>query len=131
MDKGKISSFCPVAQVSPAYALIREPFTQGFAAIRSTPSVLQRARRVLPLYEQATSLLKQGIWGICAAEKPSIQARQAEQAPRPAMQKHPVEQSPRSHRRGAVPLMAAWSVADGLVSGQCHKRKRKVSFRSF
>jgi hypothetical protein len=88
-------------------------------------------RCVLPLYEQATSLLKQGIWGICAAEKPSIQARQAEQAPRPAMQKHPVEQSPRSHRRGAVPLMAAWSVADGLVSGQCHKRKRKVSFRSF
>src|SRR5256884_8716002 len=84
----------------------------------------RHARPVLQLYEQATSLLKQGIWVICADEKTSIQARQAEQAPRPAIQKHPVYQSPRYHRRGAVHLMAALSVAAGLVYGQWHKGKR-------
>ncbi len=99
--------------------------------IQKAEEFLQRARPVLQLYEQATSLLKQGIWVICADEKTSIQARQAEQAPRPAIQKHPVYQSPRYHRRGAVHLMAALSVADGLVYGQCHKRKRFVDFRSF
>lgn len=44
-----------------------------------------RARPVLRLYEQATSLLDQGIWVVCTDEKTSIQAREAEQAPRPAI----------------------------------------------
>jgi len=92
---------------------------------------LQRARPVLRLYEQAASLLGQGIWVVCADEKTSIQARQAEQAPRPAMHKHPVYQSPRYTRHGALHLMAALSVADGLVYGQCHARKRFVDFRTF
>ena len=99
--------------------------------IQKPEEFLPRARPVLQVYEQATSLLKQGIWVICADEKTSIQARQAEQAPRPAIQKHSVYQSPRYHRRGAVHLMAALSVADGLVYGQCHKRKRFVDFCSF
>jgi hypothetical protein len=86
---------------------------------------------VLHLYEHATSLLDQGIWVVCADEKTSIQARQAEQAPRPAIHKHPVYQSPRYKRQGALHLMAAFSVADGLVYGQCHARKRFVDFRSF
>jgi transposase len=92
---------------------------------------LQRARPVLQLYEQATALLEQGIWVVCADEKTSIQARQAEQAPCPAIHKHPVYQSPRDIRRGALHLMAALSVADGLVYGQCHTRKRFVDFRCF
>jgi hypothetical protein len=85
----------------------------------------------LRLYERAATLLEQGIWVICTDEKTSIQAREAEQAPRPAIQKHPVYQSPRYHRRGALHLMAALSVADGLVYGQCHTRKRFVDFRTF
>ncbi|MFL5697901.1 MAG: IS630 family transposase [Ktedonobacteraceae bacterium] len=92
---------------------------------------LQRARPVLHLYEQATSLLRQGIWVVCADEKTSIQARQAEQAPRPAIHKHPVYQSPRYKRQGALHLMAALSVADGLVYGQCHVRRRFVDFCCF
>jgi hypothetical protein len=86
---------------------------------------------VLQLYEHATSLLEQGVWVVCTDEKTSIQAREAEQAPRPAISKHPVYQSPRYHRGGALHLMAALSVADGLVSGQCHTRKRFVDFRTF
>jgi hypothetical protein len=86
---------------------------------------------VLQLYEHATALLKQGTWVICTDEKTSIQAREAEQAPRPAMPNHPVYQSSRYHRRGALHLMAAFSAADGLVYGQCHPRKRFVDFRSF
>jgi transposase len=92
---------------------------------------LERARPVLQLYEQATTLLKQGIWVVCADEKTSIRAREAEQAPRPAIHQHPVYQSPRYIRRGALQLMAALSVADGLVYGQCHPRKRFVDFRCF
>src|SRR5581483_10635878 len=83
------------------------------------------------LYEHALALLKQGTWVVCTDEKTSIQARQAEQAPRPAIPNHPVSLSPRYHRRGAVNLMTALSVADGLVYGQCHTRKRFIDFRSF
>ena len=99
--------------------------------IQNPETFLLRARPVLRLYEQAATLLKQGTWVICSDEKTSIQAREAEQAPRPAIQDHPVYQSPRYHRRGAVNLMAALSVADGLVYGQCHTRKRFVDFRTF
>lgn len=99
--------------------------------IQEPEAFLERARPVLQLYEHATALLQQGIWVVCADEKTSIQAREAEQAPRPAIRKHPVYQSPRYHRRGALHLMAAFSVADGLVYGQCHPRKRFVDFRSF
>jgi len=99
--------------------------------IQKPEEFLERARPILHLYEQATSLLAQGIWVVCTDEKTSIQARQAEQAPRPAIQKHPVYQSPRYHRQGALHLMAALSVADGLVYGQCHMRKRFLDFRSF
>ncbi len=99
--------------------------------IQQPEEFLERARPVLQLYEDATALLKQGIWVVCTDEKTSIQAREAEQAPRPAIRKHPVYQSPRYHRRGALHLMAALSVADGLVYGQCHQRKRFVDFRSF
>ena len=99
--------------------------------IQNPETFLERARPVLHLYEHATDLLKQGIWVICADEKTSIQAREAEQAPRPAVPKHPVYQSPRYSRRGALQLMAALSVADGLVYGQCHARKRFVDFRCF
>jgi transposase len=99
--------------------------------IQNPETFLVRARPVLQLYEQATSLLKQGIWVIWVDEKTSIQARQAEQAPRPAMHKHPVYQSPRYTRQGALHLMAALSVADGQIYGQCHARKRFVDFRTF
>ena len=99
--------------------------------IQDVEVFLLRARPVLQLYEQAAALLQQGIWVVCTDEKTSIQAREAEQAPRPARRLHPVYQSPRYHRRGAVHLMAALSVADGLVYGQCHPRKRFVDFRSF
>jgi hypothetical protein len=99
--------------------------------IQNPEAFLQRARPVLQLYEYARALLEQGIWVVCADEKTSIQARQAEQAPRPAIHMHPVYQSPRYKRQEALHLMAAFSVADGLVYGQCHPRKRFVDFRSF
>lgn len=99
--------------------------------VESVTVVLERARPVLRLYEHAAALLEEGIWVVCTDEKTSIQAREAEQAPRPAIHEHPVYQSPRYHRRGALHLMAALSVADGLVYAQCHPRKRFVDFRSF
>ena len=64
-------------------------------------------------------------------EKTSIQAREAEQAPRPATREHVLHQSPRYHRRGALHLMAGLSVADGLIYGQCASRKRFVDFCDF
>lgn len=99
--------------------------------IQDPETFLQRARPVLRLYEQAQSLLQEGTWVVCTDEKTSIQAREAEHVPRPARQKHPVSQSPRYHRCGALHLMAALSVADGVVDGQCHTRNRFIDFRSF
>jgi transposase len=99
--------------------------------IQKPQEFLARARPVLQLYEHASTLLEQGIWIVCTDEKTCIQAREAEQAPRPAIRKHPVYQSPRYHRHGVLHLMAALSVADGLVYGQCHTRKRFIDFRSF
>jgi hypothetical protein len=104
---------------------------QSWQHIQQPEEFLQRARPVLHLYDQASVLLKQGTWVVCTDEKTSIQARQAEQAPRPAVPGHPVSLSPRYHRRGAVNLMAALSVADGQVFGQCHPRKRFSDFRIF
>ncbi len=88
-------------------------------------------RPVLRLYEQARSLLTEGIWLVCSDEKTSLQAQEAEQAPRPARGKSPVLQSPRYKRRGARHLMAGLSVADGIVYGRCFARKRFVDFRAF
>ena len=99
--------------------------------IQEPETFLQRARPVLRLYEHAQSLLQEGIWVVCTDEKTSIQAREAEQAPRAACRSHPVYQSPRYHRRGALHLMAALSVADGVIYGQCSLRKRFVDFAAF
>lgn len=99
--------------------------------IQEPETFLQRALPVLRLYEHAQSLLQEGIWMVCVDEKTSIQAREADQAPRAAIRRHPVYQSPRYHRRGALHLMAALSVADGVVYGQCSKRKRFLDFATF
>ncbi len=99
--------------------------------IQEPEKFLQRARPVLRLYEQARSLLQEGIWVVCMDEKTSIQAREAEQAPCPAIPKHILQQSPRYHRRGALHLLAGFSVADGLVYGQCASRKRFIDFCTF
>jgi len=92
---------------------------------------LARARPILRLYEQAQALLRSGVWVVCADEKTSIQARQPEQETRPAQPGKPVLVSPRYHRRGALHLFAALSVADGCKLGQTFLRKRFVDFQIF
>jgi len=92
---------------------------------------LERARPVLQLYAMAQALVQAGIWVVCVDEKTSIQAREAEQAPRPPQQNCRLCQSPRSRRRGALHLLAGLSVADGRVVGQCASRKRFVDFQAF
>jgi hypothetical protein len=99
--------------------------------IHDPQAFLARARPVLQLYAQASSLLERGEWLVCVDEKTSIQARQAEQAPRPAIRGHCARQSPRYTRGGARHLMAGLSVADGHILGQCYKRKRFVEFQAF
>jgi hypothetical protein len=99
--------------------------------IHDPQAFLLRARPVLQLYAQASSLLESGEWLVCVDEKTSIQARQAEQAPRPAIRGHCARQSPRYTRGGARHLMAGLSVADGHILGQCYKRKRFVDFQAF
>jgi hypothetical protein len=86
---------------------------------------------VLQLYAQATTLLQNGTWVVCADEKTSIQAREAEQPPRPTQRRHVLGQSPRYTRRGARHLLAGLSVADGYVYGQCQSRKRFSEFQGF
>jgi hypothetical protein len=99
--------------------------------IHDGATFLSRARPVLQLYSQARALYQGGTWVVCVDEKTSIQAREAEQAPRPTTRRHARRQSPRYKRRGARHLIAALSVADGQVVGQCSARKRFVDFQAF
>ena len=99
--------------------------------IQNPQTFLQRARPVLQAYERAMALLREGTWLVCVDEKTSIQAREAEQAPRPAIAGHVAHQSPRYHRRGMRHLIAGLSVADGKVYGTCRQRKRFVDFQAF
>jgi hypothetical protein len=99
--------------------------------IHDPPSFLVRARPVLQLYAAAQTLLQTGTWVVCVDEKTSLQAREAEAAPRPAGRGHVAHQSPRYKRRGALHLLAGLSVADGQVYGQCAPRKRFVDFQHF
>ena len=92
---------------------------------------LARARPVLLLYEQAKGLLKAGVWVLCVDEKTSIQARQPEQQVQPAQAGRPLQLSPRYHRRGALHLFGALSVADGYKYGQTFVRKRFLDFQTF
>jgi hypothetical protein len=91
---------------------------------------LERARPVLQVYATAHALLPVGTWVVCVDEKTSIQAREAEQAPRPPQRNCLLCQSPRYRRRGALHLVAGLSVADGQVIGQCATRKRFVDFQA-
>lgn len=104
---------------------------QSWQHILDPQAFLERARPILALYEQAVALLKQGIWVVCVDEKTSIQAREAEQAPRPACPQQPMLLPPRYKRRGALQLFAGLSVADGLKYGQTFARKRFVDFQTF
>lgn len=99
--------------------------------IHDPAAFLERAKPVLQLYANASSLLRQGTWVVCVDEKTSIQARAAEQAPRATCRSHCQRQSPRYKRGGARHLIAGLSVADGLVFGQSRTRKRFVDFQSF
>jgi hypothetical protein len=78
--------------------------------IQDPSTFLARARPVLQLYAEARALLQAGTWLVCADEKTSIQAREAEQAPRPATRRQAAHQSPRYSRRGACHLIGGLSV---------------------
>lgn len=99
--------------------------------ISDPQAFLQRACPVLDAYAEAATLLEAGTWLVCVDEKTSIQAREAEQAPRAASRGHCQQQSPRYHRRGARHLIAGLSVADGQVLGGCTARKRFMDFQGF
>lgn len=104
------------------YHLWQHPIDPHFVAL-ATP--------VLQLYEQAATLLKQGIWVVCADEKTSVQAREGIHPPQPPTGQTPMHIAARYVRRGAVQLFAALSVADGGVSGCCRARKTFADFQAF
>ena len=134
----RVAAACPLAAVSPSTVgrwLLAEKIRpwryRMWQHIHDGATFLQRARPVLQLYAQAEHLLQEGRWVVCVDEKTSIQAREAEQAPRAARGRHCARQSPRYKRHGARHLIAALSVADGQVVGCCMTRKRFVDFQAF
>jgi len=95
------------------------------------PSFLALATPVLRLYEQAKSLLAQGIWVVCVDEKTSIQAREGIHTPEPATPDNPVHIAARYLRHGALQFFTALSVAEGYIFGCCRKRKTFADFQAF
>ena len=134
----RVAAACPAAAVSPstvggwlAQEQIRPWRYRLWQHIHDPAAFLERAGPVLQLYARAPTLLQEGSWLVCVDEKTSIQARQAEQAARPARGRECARVSPRYKRRGARHLIAALSVADGQLIGQCSSRKRCVDFQTF
>lgn len=134
----RVAAACPLAQVSVSTVgrwlraeRIRPWRYRMWQHIHDPTTFLERAGPILQLYAAAARLLAKGTWVICVDEKTSIQAREAEQAPRPSIRRHCLRQSPRYTRRGARHLIAGLSVADGQVIGCCTKRKRFVDFQTF
>jgi transposase len=134
----RVAAACPLACVSTttvgrwlAAERIRPWRFRSWQHIQDPRTFLERARPILGLYAEARCLLQESTWVVCVDEKTSIQAREAEQAPRPASGCHCARQSPRYKRRGARHLIAGLSVADGQVIGQCQARKRFVEFQTF
>jgi len=134
----RVAAACPLAAVSSSTVgrwLVAEKIRPWrfrlWQHIHDPTAFLSRARPILRLYATAGPLLQEGTWVVCVDEKTSIQARQAEQAPRAAIPRHCARQSPRYSRRGARHLIAGLSVADGQLIGQCHARKRFVDFQRF
>jgi len=134
----RVAAACPLAQVSVSTVgrwlrqeRLRPWRYRSWQHIHDPTTFLERARPILQLYEAARTLLTIGTWVVCVDEKTSIQAREAEQAPRPSIRRHCLRQSPRYIRRGARHLIAGLSVADGQVMGCCTKRKRFRDFQTF
>jgi transposase len=134
----RVAAACPETGVSASTVgrwlqseRIRPWRYQMWQHIHDPSTFLERARPILQLYQAARTLLSSGTWVVCVDEKTSIQAREAEMAPRPARGRHCLRQSPRYSRRGARHLIAGLSVADGEVMGCCRTRKRFVDFQSF
>jgi hypothetical protein len=104
----RVAAACPLAAVSSSTVgrwLLAEKIRpwryRSWQHIHDRTAFLVRARPVLRLYAQARPLLQEGAWVVCVDEKTSIQARQAEQAPRPARGRHCARHSPRYKRHGA------------------------------
>lgn len=98
---------------------------------RIDENFVAKAAPVLNLYAQAKFLLLAGFWVVCVDEKTSIQARFGLHPNRAAAVKQPVHFAARYKRKGALHLIAALSVAEGLIYGCCRPTKKFLDFQAF
>ncbi len=95
------------------------------------PQFVEKAGRVLDLYEKAEELAGDKEVVVCVDEKPSIQARERVDETLPAMKGHVLRVADRYIRRGAVPLFCALLVATGEVFADFAFKKCFVDFQHF
>ncbi len=97
----------------------------------SDPQFVEKAARVLDLYEKAEELATHKEIVCCVDEKPSIQARERVDETLPAIKGHGVRVADRYIRRGAVQLFCALMVETGKVFADCAFKKCFVDFQQF
>ncbi len=95
------------------------------------PQFVEKAGRVLDLYEKAEELAENKELVCCVDEKPSVQARERVDETLPAIKGHGVRVADRYIRRGAVQLFCALLVASGKVFADCAFKKCFVDFQGF
>ncbi len=95
------------------------------------PQFVEKAGRVLDLYETAAELAEIKEIVCCVDEKPSIQARERVDETLPAIKGHGVRVADRYIRRGAVQLFCALMVATGKVFADFAFKKCFVDFQQF
>ena len=95
------------------------------------PQFVEKAEKVLDLYENAAELIEQDEVVICADEKTSIQARQPLTATKAAAPSYPVQVSDRYKRMGALQLFCALAVATGVTFARTRASKKFADFKAF
>lgn len=95
------------------------------------PQFVEKAEKVLDLYENAAELIEQDEVVICTDEKTSIQARQPVTTTRAAAPSYPVRVSDRYKRMGALQLFCALAVATGVTFARTRASKKFVDFKAF
>ncbi len=95
------------------------------------PQFVEKAGKVLDLYEHAEELAENKEIVCCVDEKPSIQARERVDETLPAISKQVMRVADRYIRRGALQLFCALMVATGKVVADFAFKKCFVDFQQF
>lgn len=117
------SSVCLILQDSEL-----QPHRYHYWKTQIAPDFIQKAARVLWLYERAEALAKMGIWVVCFDEKPAIQALERRYTGLPMLPGRIERQEYEYVRHGVLHWLVALVVHSGEAWGHTFRQKSQDEF---